>query len=1683
MRRRDGGIRRGCFAGGLLLLLGLLPVPGPVAAQALPRTGSVDGGALFLCPQTLALPSAARAVTVHAYPEARLVRIGDPGALAPAMRASITPIEETDRIDYRAWSGEYPHLSPEDLRGLPRALYLVSLAGPVDPDWLPRFEASGLSLLDHANPYSILVRGDGDGLRRATTVRTSAGFPVVKSVVPLPIEARLDATLLELASGRRRVEEIPGLLRTADGAAVVRALPFPDGDSESLLFQVGQHLAKVEPRLAHGYDDAFAARGPELPALLKDLEEIAHLEVVHERELHNNLAAKSYILNIEPVWSSLGYNGAGVIVGHNDSGVSLTHPDFPTGVVIATAGAMSGTNNEHGTHVAGSVVGRGLAAGSPTNTSGCGDVTPPLSTVRGMAWGASLVANNIFDGGYTTETSMMQWSYGQGARLSTNSWGYTNDYNYDSYAVSVDTLVRDAATTAGNQELAILFSAGNSGSGASTVGSPGTAKNALTVGASQNDRCGSYVPSQQSGPNINTITTFSSRGPSQGRIKPDVVAVGADVLSVDSLNCSGTPRDPCEEGWDQAWTGTYYRLMPGTSMSTPITAGASAVFFEFFNSTFGANPSPALTKAAMINGAVDIGVGYPSYSQGWGRINLRQSIEGPPGGRINFLEQSASRLLTTGTNFTKTFSVFSTSPRLKITLVWTDPPGTAGSTAPLRNNLDLVVTAPSGTVYRGNQFTGAWSTPNASGSDTANNVENVFVQTPETGQWSVEVRGINVAANPPNLAGQDWAVVYSGDCADCSPLPAPSGLGAAVHSDNRIDLTWNSVPGAVDYRIYRSTTAGGPYSYLATVTAPTLSYADTSVAAGATYYYVVRSFGSGGSACESGNSNEASATATGVCDLPPLFTGISSATPQGDCSVTLSWAAGTAQCAGPVRYTIYRHTATPFTPDVSNRIATGVTGTTYSDASGFAASTTYHYIVRAVDESNGVEGTNATTASALPAAGSSAVNLYPASGVQTFDSWTAGSMGDWVTGYFTGSAADWRGARACSPTHSGANVLRYGGQFGNCGNDYTSNRHALARPPAIAVPVNASSVTLSFWHRWQWQTNSDGAQIWIGLEPTSYTYVSGSAITGAPYNGTAPGLGLAVWTGTQSTMVNSLVDLNAACNMISGNSGGCAGKTIYVGFGGYADSTGTADGWYIDDVVITANVPGACGGTPLDVEHLTVTSRQAGACTVEWQNPPGLPVAYGATRIGARTDTFPTGPADSPLASEVGLAGSHDSYTHTLAAGTTAHYRAFVNSAANFSGIWSGPGLTTRSAPQGTLAGPVQWAFSTGATSLASPRRGFNFAGVYVASNDRRLYAMQPGAGGGTWPAGWTPAPMNAPATMPPALLQIAAGDIPSSPATVRAAFAASTDGHVTAFDADTGAELWRSAKLGEMLVANPMLMHTGYGGIANLVLVGTRDAAGANAFCALQMGTGATAWCFTNASAQGGNGLGIGIISGPAFVDASWSHPSYPGWKRAFFASRGSATGSPNTLWAVRFNASQARLLWAANVGANDGAPTPGGTAGQLVVGNNAGEVRAVNTDTGAVVWTRSFAPGPVKEFVSYDAPRHRLLFSTEGAVWSIPADGSTGSDWSVPLVAPSRPLWRTNTPYVYVGACATAACTDGRLVELDSTTAWTAPKSVTLGQASWLGGPTIDVNASPPVLHVGSASGRVYTVQIPLP
>ena len=131
-------------------------------------------------------------------------------------------------------------------------------------------------------------------------------------------------------------------------------------------------------------------------------------------------------------------------------------------------------------------------------------------------------------------------------------------------------------------------------------------------------------------------------------------------------------------------------------------------------------------------------------------------------------------------------------------------------------------------------------------------------------------------------------------------------------------MSWTT-NGAASYNIYRATTAGGPYTRVATVAAP--PYADIGVSGGTTYYYVVRAV----NCAESPNSTEVSATATGVCTLPPTFAGVASANNgrAATCANTLTWAAATPICGGTLSYSVYRSTTPGFTPSAANRIATG----------------------------------------------------------------------------------------------------------------------------------------------------------------------------------------------------------------------------------------------------------------------------------------------------------------------------------------------------------------------------------------------------------------------------------------------------------------------------------------------------------------------------------------------------------------------------------------------------------------------------------------------------------------------------------------------------------------------------------------------------------------------------------------
>lgn len=189
---------------------------------------------------------------------------------------------------------------------------------------------------------------------------------------------------------------------------------------------------------------------------------------------------------------------------------------------------------------------------------------------------------------------------------------------------------------------------------------------------------------------------------------------------------------------------------------------------------------------------------------------------------------------------------------------------------------------------------------------------------------------------------------------------APAVSAAAANGNGRIDVTWTT-NGATRYNVYRSTTSGGPYTLVGN--SATGTFSDTTVAQNTTYYYVVRGF----ECAESSNSSEV--WATSACDAAPsAVTGLALSAPAGTCTINLSWTASTSSCGGAITYNIYRGAA-GFTPSPANRIASNVSGTTYSDNGTLVSGTTYQYIVRAFSAVSNVEEQNTTRVSSAPAAG------------------------------------------------------------------------------------------------------------------------------------------------------------------------------------------------------------------------------------------------------------------------------------------------------------------------------------------------------------------------------------------------------------------------------------------------------------------------------------------------------------------------------------------------------------------------------------------------------------------------------------------------------------------------------------------------------------------------------------------
>jgi uncharacterized membrane protein len=443
--------------------------------------------------------------------------------------------------------------------------------------------------------------------------------------------------------------------------------------------------------------------------------EIAFVSSIPELSIWNDFARLHMEANSVEGFFFTGLNGSGQRVAVADTGIDHDHGDFGSRIVqridVANDGSTADTNDGHGTHVACTVLGSGSHS---TSYEGIAPQAELYMQAMEDDDSGSLSGPGVY--------SLLNSAYSSGgARIHTNSWGSWNsggDYSTQSEDADDRTSTWDQYWS--YDGMTVLFAAGNERDDG--ISPPGTAKNVITVGAHVN---------RYSSNSADEMYYWSSRGPTDdGRIKPDIVAAGDYVRSCKAQEATEAP-DNLNDQW--------YVEYSGTSMATPAAAGASAIVREYLIE-IAERPEPqgALVKAMLILGAEDMGTrDIPNNDEGWGRINLVNTLL--PDSDVGIFVDDRSRL-SSGQEASYNFDVTRSGEPLKVVLAWSDYPGSTFSGTQLRNDLNLEVTSPDGTVtYLGNDFANGRSTTGGE-KDDKNNVEVVLIDSASTGIWNVKVK-------------------------------------------------------------------------------------------------------------------------------------------------------------------------------------------------------------------------------------------------------------------------------------------------------------------------------------------------------------------------------------------------------------------------------------------------------------------------------------------------------------------------------------------------------------------------------------------------------------------------------------------------------------------------------------------------------------------------------------------------------------------------------------------------------------------------------------------------------------------------------------------------------------------------------------------------------------------------------
>lgn len=713
---------------------------------------------------------------------------------------------DTSALDRRNTNAELAATS----RATSGELRLVQFNGPIKRQWLDHLEAAGAEIIGYIPNYAYLIRATPAALRRLALL--DAG-EMTDDARPLRWMGRLEALhkldpafsdeLLTARSSANLDVEIE-LLDGADveqtiAQIVARSAGLIRAPRRFLKFVVLSVRLAADQLLDIGESSAVLFINPARPFTTKD-ERSAQIIAANLTADGTQPAAPGYM-----DWlAAKGLNNApDFLIDISDTGLDRgtindlsVHPDFldaggHSRVIYSFNYGNDGQTDDrrgHGTLIAS--VAAGMGASDRTDGEGymLGTGVDPLARI-----GVSRIFNQAGSvWSRLSFTNVVATAYSNGARISNNSWG--NGANaYDATAQEYDALTRDAQPQVdGNQEMVFVFAAGNDGAGGH-VNSPGTAKNVITVGASENyrpegmDSCnldGQGAIGPDGADSALDILRYSSGGPTpDGRMKPDLAAPGTHVYGAASrapmFNANGLcPGVPIYQPPGQQ----FYTWSSGTSLATPHVTGAASLLRRFFTSHnllgAGQAPSPAMTKAFLVNSATymtgeNAGGNLPAERQGYGLVNLSRAFDGT----ARRLVDQSELFTESGQNYELAGSLADRSQPLRVTLCWTDAVGSLVGPA-LVNDLDLEVRIGDSLIFRGNHFEGALTTAGGD-ADRSNNIESVIIPAgaiPEgfAGNFKITVRAANIAGDGvpgnANALDQDFALVVANIAA---PLVEP----------------------------------------------------------------------------------------------------------------------------------------------------------------------------------------------------------------------------------------------------------------------------------------------------------------------------------------------------------------------------------------------------------------------------------------------------------------------------------------------------------------------------------------------------------------------------------------------------------------------------------------------------------------------------------------------------------------------------------------------------------------------------------------------------------------------------------------------------------------------------------------------------------------------------------------------